>query len=133
MSIRFAGGLVATLEISWVAEAPHWEAQAAGTNGVLRLELIPEVLVEHDGEPIGIPLRRQAPDPRLEQMGYVDQLLDTMATIGGESGRPGQTIGEAIDVLEIIYAAYASAGSGGAEIGLPFRGDRAVPPLALWR
>jgi hypothetical protein len=36
-------------------------------------------------------------------------------------------------VLEVICAAYASAGAAGTEIRLPFDGDRALTPLELWR
>ena len=45
----------------------------------------------------------------------------------------GQTAAEARDVLEVICAAYASAGDGGGEIGLPFNGDRGASPMQLWR
>ena len=128
VSLRFASGLIASIEVSWVAQDTVWEAQAASEQGVLRLELLPEVLLEHDGEPVEVPLRHGG-DPSLEQFGYVDQLLDL---VDPSPERPGQTVHEARQVLEIICAAYASAGSG-AEVTLPFRGDRERTPLELWR
>ena len=66
-------------------------------------------------------------DPRLEQLGYVDQLLDLVgdATVG-------QTAEQARLVLEVICAAYASAGSA-EPVSLPFTGDRSATPMQLWR
>ena len=37
------------------------------------------------------------------------------------------------DVLEVICAAYASAGDGGTEVPVPFAGDRTLTPMHLWR
>ncbi len=52
------------------AEQVVWDLQAASDTGVLRLELLPEVRVEHDGEPVTVPAaRHEVPDPRLEQFG----------------------------------------------------------------
>jgi hypothetical protein len=79
LEIHFASGLRATLRVSWVAPEVAWDLQAASDTGVLRLELLPELLLEHDGEPVALPTRYQVPDPRLEQFGYVDQLLDLVA------------------------------------------------------
>jgi hypothetical protein len=95
---------------------------------VLRLELLPEVLLEHDGEPVALAARHQVPDPRVEQFGYVDQLLDLAA-----EDPTGQTVDQAREVLEVICAAYASAGAGGELVALPFTGDRDATPMQLWR
>ena len=127
--ISFASGLVAELEVSWTATTPLWDAQAASDQGVLRIELLPEVLLEHDGEPVALPSRHEVVDPRLEQFGYVDQLLDLRS---GENDR-GQDLDAARLVLEVICAAYRSAGTDGAEVALPFDGDRTATPLSLWR
>jgi len=129
LRLRFASGLVATLAVSWRAEDTVWDAQAASDTGVLRMELLPEVLVEADGEPVEVPSRHRVPDPRLEQLGYVDQLLDMV------SGAPvhAQRVEAARRVLEVICAAYASAGAGGTEVALPFEGDRDATPMRLWR
>lgn len=128
VALRFVSGLVATVEVSWVADDTVWEAQAASDSGVLRLELLPEVLLEHDGEPVPVALRHGG-EPSLEQFGYVDQLLDLVA----DGDRPGQTVHEARTVLEVICAAYRSAGLGGDEVPLPFTGDRELTPLQLWK
>ncbi len=127
VQLRFASGLVATLQVSWSAPEVVWDLQAASEDGVLRLELLPEVLLEHDGEPVEVPVRHRVPDPRLEQLGYVDQLLDLV------SAQPaGQTAADARTVLEVICAAYRSAGTGD-EVALPFSGDRTRTPMQLWR
>ena len=36
-------------------------------------------------------------------------------------------------VLDVVCAAYASAGAGGTEVPLPFSGRRDRTPLELWR
>ncbi len=124
--LDFPSGLVAELRVSWTASEPEWSVQAASPRGVLRVELLPEVVLEHDGEPIAVGSRHRVPDPRLEQMGYVDQLLDLVA------GRPGQDLHAAREVLDVICGAYASAGSDGERVPLPFGGDRRLTPRELW-
>lgn len=128
--IRFASGLTADLDISWTSQDPHWGVQAASDSGVLRIELIPETTLEFNGDEVPVALRHQVPDPRIETMGYVDQLLDLASD--EDHGR-GQTAAGARDVLEVIYAAYASAGAGGTDVPLPFEGDRSVAPINHWR
>ena len=127
LELTFTSGLVATLHISWTAPEVVWDLQAASDTGVLRLELLPDVVLEHDGEPVTVARRHEVPDPRLEQLGYVDQLLDLVgdATVG-------QTAEQARLVLEVICAAYASAGSA-EPVSLPFTGDRSATPMQLWR
>ena len=129
LRIRFVSGLVAELDVSWTADTPLWDAQAASDRGVLRIELLPEVLLEHDGEPVALPSRYEVADPRLEQFGYVDQLLD----LHDGSPERGQDLDAALLVLEVICAAYCSAGRDGAEVTLPFEGDRHATPMSLWR
>lgn len=131
--LRFMSGLVATLTVSWRGDATVWDAQAASATGVLRLELLPELLLEADGEPVQVRSRHSVPDPRIEQLGYVDQLLDMAAATTGGSPEHAQTVGTARQVLEVICAAYASAGAHGTEVALPFTGDRAATPMRLWR
>jgi myo-inositol 2-dehydrogenase/D-chiro-inositol 1-dehydrogenase len=133
VGLRFASGLSAQVDVSWTSPDVEWSLQAASADGVARLELSPGVLVELDGEPVAVPDRHPGlPDPALEQMGYVDQLRDTVAAAAGADS-PGQTPERAREVLEVICAAYASAGAGGAEVPLPFAGDRTRTPLRLWR
>ena len=125
VQLRFASGLVATVEVSWTAPEVEWSLQAASADGVIRLELSPDVLVEIDGEPVAVPDRvGNAADPALERMGYIGQLARL---------EESQTVEAARDVLEVICAAYASAGSGGTEVPVPFAGDRTLTPMQLWQ
>jgi predicted dehydrogenase len=126
--LRFASGLVATLVVSWRGEEVVWDAQAASATGVLRLELLPELVLEANGEPVEVATRYEAADPRIEQLGYVDQLL----ALVGDDPAAGQSVQAARGVLEVLCAAYESARLG-VEVALPFGGDRAVTPLQLWR
>lgn len=125
--VRCASGLVVDLHVSWTSPEVTWDLQAAGPTGVLRLELLPEVRLEHDGEPVEVASRHQVPDPRLEQLGYVDQLVDLMSpTPGGQDARAART------VLEVICAAYLSAGRDGEEVALPLDADPTRSPRQLW-
>ncbi len=132
--LRFRSGLEATVDVSWTAgddepgtSSPQaeWALQAASDDGVVRLELYPEVLVELDGEPVDVADRHpDAADPLLERMGYVDQLAHLDSSQTPEAAR---------DVLEVICAAYESAGRSGAEVAVPFTGDRTLNPMQLWK
>lgn len=128
VQLEFRSGVRASISVSWTAPTVAWDLQAASDTGVLRLELLPEVALEHDGEPVALPLRREVADPRLEQLGYVDQLLDLV------SAQPaGQTMADARRVLEVICAAYSSAGRDGEHVRLPFTGDPNRTPMQHWR
>jgi len=130
VTLRFKSGLIASLEISWVSEFTLWQAQASSESGVLRIELIPEVILEHNGEAVPVELKHPAADPNLEQFGYVDQLLDL---ISQNPDRPGQSAEQARYILEIICAGYYSAGIDNQEVALPFSGDRSATPMQLWK
>ncbi len=132
--LRFASGLEATVEVSWTAPDTEWSLQAASADGVVRAELSPTLRLEIDGD--AVPLIDRYPglvDPALERMGYVDQLRDMAAGVHGTRSADGQTPEAARVVLEVICAAYASAGAGGTEVPLPFGGDRTSTPMQLWR
>jgi predicted dehydrogenase len=78
--LRFPSGLEATVDVSWTATAPEWSVQAAADDGVVRLELYPDVVVEADGEPVALPpVRSDAADPALDRFGYIGQLADLAA------------------------------------------------------
>jgi predicted dehydrogenase len=132
VDLRFGSGLVARIEVSWSAPTTEWALQAASPGGVLRWELFPGAGLEADGEPVPVPDRVAGlADPRLERLGYVAQLADLAASARGED-RPGQSAAAARDVLEVICAAYASAGTG-TEVTLPLDGGRDRTPMSWWR
>lgn len=127
VDLRFGSGLRASVEVSWRSPEAVWQLQAASETGVLRLELLPDVLLEHNGEPVTVADRHDATDPSIERFGYLDQLLDAV------SPEPtGQSVAAARTVLDVICCAYASARSG-AEVPHPFTGDRSKSPMQLWK
>jgi len=137
LTLRFDTGLTAELEVSWRAPSPVWDLQAASDGGVVRFDLLPELALERDGEPVALPPlpeegERAAVPPQLHQLGYLEQLRDAEAA--WRAGRPS-TISDVHlgrDLLEIICAAAVSARSG-EEVPLPFTGPRDRTPAELWR
>lgn len=135
--VRFGTGLVAEVEVSWRDRSPVWDLQAASDTGVVRFELVPEVGLERDGEPVALPplpVRdpQDAPPPQLDRFGYVEQLRDAEASwrAGRSSGISDVHLGR--DVLEVVCAASESARTGD-EVTLPWDGPRDRTPIELWR
>lgn len=132
VTLIFDTGLRAQVRASWRAAAPSWDAQAASSDGALRLELVPTPTVEVNG----VALRLPAPpagivSPQLHHLGYTAQLATVTADV--EAGRPplcGPTFGRL--VLEIVSAAYTAAGRG-EPVDVPFSGRRDRTPHSLWR
>jgi myo-inositol 2-dehydrogenase/D-chiro-inositol 1-dehydrogenase len=132
--LTFDTGLEAPVVVSWrPAEGSRWDVQAASERRVLRVELFPHLALEADGEPVAPPGRRwTVPEERFEDLGYCDQLAAFAADVT-RGRRPLMDAEFGREVLEIIAAAYASAGDGGRPQALPFAGPRDRTPLALWR
>jgi myo-inositol 2-dehydrogenase / D-chiro-inositol 1-dehydrogenase len=131
VSLRFADGLRARIVSSWRgADTPQWDVQVASATGVLRAELQPAPILEHDGEPVELPPGRPELGG-LEWAGYLGQVAAFIDDIDSGStpfmdARFGRT------VLEVTCAAYWSAGQDGTEVSLPFAGPRDQTPLQLW-
>jgi predicted dehydrogenase len=130
--LRFDSGLVAHVTASWRGEdLPVWDAEAASPGGVVRAELLPDVVLERDGDPVRLPPVPEGVPPQLEALGYLPQLAsfardiaeDRVPTVGAAFGR---------SLLDVVCAAYAAAGTGRPE-ALPFGGSRQLTPLQLWR
>ncbi|HEY6533979.1 MAG TPA: Gfo/Idh/MocA family oxidoreductase [Acidimicrobiales bacterium] len=131
VEMRFASGLVARVEASWRHPEPVWDLQASSDSGVVRVDLLPTVGLEHDGEAVSLPAVPSDIEPHLVQLGYVDQLRALAGVATPPAGpQPGAAFGRA--VLEVVCASYSSSASGKA-VALPFAGPRDVAPLALWR
>lgn len=137
VALRFDSGLVTEVEVSWRDPAPVWDLQAASDTGVARYELLPEVALERDGEPVPLPPLpvREPQDPvppQLDRYGYVEQLRDAEAAwrAGRASGVSDVHLGR--DVLEVVCAASESARTGD-EVALPWTGPRDRSPIELWR
>lgn len=137
VALRFDTGLTAEVEVSWRDEVPVWDLQAASDDGVVRFDLLPELALERNGEPVDLPPlperdAESAPPPQLDRFGYVEQLRD--AELAWRAGR-SSTISDAHLgrlLLEVVCAASVAARTGD-EVALPFEGPRDVPPVDLWR
>jgi myo-inositol 2-dehydrogenase / D-chiro-inositol 1-dehydrogenase len=131
--LAFDSGLVARIVTSWrEAGTPTWDAQVSAPDGVVRLELLPELRLERNGVDVPLPATPAGVVPQLEQLGYLPQLESfALDLLHGRSPELSATFGR--DVLDIVCAAYASAGTGGAWMELPFDGPRDRTPNELWR
>jgi predicted dehydrogenase len=130
--LAFDTGLLAQVRASWRAAAPAWDAQAASATSAVRLELVPDPVVELNGVPLRLP-----PAPaglaadQLHFLGYIAQLAALATDLrAGRTPRPEPAFGRL--VLDIVCAAYASARSGRPE-PVPFAGPRSLTPHQLWR
>ena len=130
VELRFASSLVATVECSWRNASSEWDIQAASATGVMRAELMPEIALEHNGEPVALDHTRPGADARLEHLGYVAQLEAVAAAVGGRPSWCDARFGRGI--LDVVMAAYTSAGRDGAEVPLPYDGPRDRTPLECW-
>jgi len=132
VTLHYASGLRAQVVSSWQAgPEPVWDAQLASATGVLRADLLPMPSLEVNGDPVALP-RPTAPVAAIEQFGYLGQLqaLADDAALGRE---PAMSASFGRTVLDIVCAAYRSAGRTGDVEHLPFQGPRDRTPLQLWR
>jgi predicted dehydrogenase len=132
-TVRLDTGAVVQVEVSWAhGTAPVWDAQASAPDGVVRLELVPEILLERNGAEVRLPAPPKGVGRPLADLGYHDQLRSFVDDLRqGRQPEVGAAFGRA--VLDLTCAAYASAGAGGGWIDLPFDGPRNLTPLQLWR
>jgi hypothetical protein len=131
VDLRFDTGLTARVSASWRELSPVWDLQAASATGVVRAELIPSISLERDGEPISLPAPREGVISELDAFGYVRQLEVAARVAEGDTTFMDADFGRL--VLDIVCAAYTSAGHGGRAEPVPFRGPRDRTPLELWR
>jgi predicted dehydrogenase len=127
--LTFASGATARIEASWRTTEPVWDLQAASADGVVRLELYPEPLLEIDGEPVDLPSGARDEESPLTRLGYTDQLR---ALVGADVSSVA-TLDLGRRVLEVVCGAYRSAGRGSVAEALPFDGPRDLTPHELWR
>jgi len=133
VELAFDSGLRARVVVSWrEAGGATWDAQLAAPDGVVRIELLPEVRLERNGVEVPLPPPPEGVVPQLEQLGYLPQIESfAVDLLTGRTPEHGARLGR--DVLEVTCAAYWSAGRGGPWIELPFDGPRDRAPIALWR
>jgi myo-inositol 2-dehydrogenase/D-chiro-inositol 1-dehydrogenase len=133
VQLHFDTGLLARVTTSWRGgEAATWDAQVSAPDGVVRLELLPHVLLERNGAEVRLPGLPDGVPRQLEELGYLAQ-IESFALDIQQARTPelGAAFGRRI--LDVVCAAYASAGEGGEWVGLPFAGPRDRTPLQLWR
>lgn len=135
--IGFDSGLVAGVEVSWRDRSPVWDLQAASDTGVVRFDLLPEVALERDGEPVdlpSLPVRDgdDAPPPQLDRFGYVEQLRDAEASWRAGRASVVSDVHLGRDVLDVVCAASEAARTGD-EVALPWTGPRDRSPVELWQ
>jgi predicted dehydrogenase len=127
--LELASGVTLVSESSWAVQSGMQSTlEVHGSEGSLFLDLMGETGLRLARK--GGAVTRPTVDPLLEH-GYVGELAHFLAGLGGkpveETGDDGRA------VLEILVAAYASAGQGGREIALPFRPTGVTRPIDLWR
>jgi myo-inositol 2-dehydrogenase/D-chiro-inositol 1-dehydrogenase len=132
VTLRYRSGFTASVIASWQAGPEGvWDAQVAGQQGVLRADIIPTQTLELNGDEVALP-QFTGPIPALDQLGYAAQLkaLVDDVTAGRE---PVMSAAFGREVLQVVLAAYLSAGRRGNEVELPFTGPPDLTPLQLWR
>jgi predicted dehydrogenase len=134
VTIAFDTGLLARVICSWQepADAVTWDAQVSAPDGVVRIELLPEVRLERNGVEVPLPRAADGIAPLLFELGYLQQMASFVDDVTlGRQPELGAAFGRSI--LDLVCGAYQSAGLDGAWVGLPFEGPRNQPPIRLWR
>lgn len=137
--LAFRSGLTARIEVSWRSAETVWDLQASSATGVVRAELMPAPALEHNGDPVAVapPVGvdslspAEAIDIHIRDLGYAAQMRAIAAMAAGVPSPLDATFGRR--VLDVICAAYASAGNGAAPEPLPFTGPRDRSPHELWK
>lgn len=132
VEVRFASDLIASVDVAWGGDQVDWAAQASAPNGVVRAEFFPNLGVEVNGEPVALPDPDGEIDRRVYDLGYAAQLEGFVGVLRRKGGRVCP-VGFGRTMLDMICAAYASAGQDSAEVPLPFPGPRDRTPMQLWR
>jgi predicted dehydrogenase len=128
VTLELADGATLVSESSWAVQGGMQSSlEVHGTDGTLVADLMGETglrLAKRDGAQSRPPV-----DPLVDH-GYVGEMAHFLAAARGgpldESGADGRA------VLEILLAAYASAGQGGRAVPLPFRPTGIARPADLW-
>ena len=132
VDLHFSSGLRGRIVSSWQSgPEPLWDAQVSSATGVLRAEMLPVPSLERNGEPIPLP-PAGASIAAAEQYGYVGQLRALVDDVAHRR-RPMMDASFGRDVLDVVCAAYLSAGHESAPVSVPFAGQRTLSPLELWR
>ena len=129
--LHYASGFRARVVSSWQGgPEPQWDAQLAGDAAVVRADLMPVPSLELNGDEVSLPSFDE-PFALLGHFGYLAQLraLVDDAAAGDE---PLMSASFGREVLQVVLAAYQSAGRDSEAVALPFTGPRDRTPLQLW-
>jgi predicted dehydrogenase len=131
LAVHYASGFRARVVSSWQGGPdPQWDAQLAGTDGVVRADLMPVPSLEFNGNEVALPSFDE-PFAVLQHFGYTAQLRAFVDDIAA-ANEPLMSAGFGREVLHVILAAYQSAGRDGEAVAVPFTGPRDRTPLELW-
>lgn len=132
IELTFTNGLTATVVSSWQgSETPEWNFQVASDHGVVRAELMPNLILEHNGEEVPLPTAT-APIPFIQQFGYIGQ-LQAFADDLSAHATPFMDAAFGRWIMEIVCAGYVSARQKSIEVAVPSGCDRFTAPLQLWK
>lgn len=132
VTLHFRTGFTAGVVSSWQGgPEPMWDAQLAGTAGVVRAELQPAQRLEWNGDPVATPAPTTSP-ALLQTLGYTGQLRALVDDVA-RGTEPVMSAAFGREVLQVVMACYESAGLGGGHVPLPYAGPRDRTPLQLWR
>lgn len=120
--------LGAEISMAWSPTNVEWGMQIASPTGVLRFELFPNYLLEHNGVEVAVPQPPKGVEPTMWNFGYHQQLQSWLG-----DGSSCQSLDDAAITTEVIMAAYQSAGLDGKRVSVPFSGDRTLTPMQLWK
>jgi predicted dehydrogenase len=132
VKLTFANGLKASVVTSWQgSQTPEWNFQVASDQGVVRAELMPNLILEHNGDEVSLP-PATAPIPFIQQFGYTGQLQAFADDLASRT-TPFMDIAFGRWMMEIVCAGYVSARQNSTEVAVPSGCDRFVSPLQLWK
>jgi predicted dehydrogenase len=132
VELTFTNGLKASVVSSWQgSETPEWNFQVASDQGVVRAELMPNLILEHNGDEVSLP-SATAPIPFIQQFGYTGQLHAFADDLANHT-TPFMDIAFGRWMMEIVCAGYVSARQNSTEVSVPSGCDRFVSPLQLWK
>ena len=131
VELTFSNGLRAQVVASWRFNRPVWDVQAVSATSVVRAELMGEQSLEVHGVPHAL-APATSTIATLDQLGYTHQLVSMLEDFAAER-EPLSSVAFGRTVLDIVCAAYQSAGQAGTAVKVPFAGPRNITPLHLWR
>lgn len=130
--VHFGADTSATVVVGWQPDAPpDWDLQVSSASGVLRAELSATPSLEHNGDPVPITTALDPTRSLVDDRGYGPQLNRFWTNV--RTGRPVPStslMGRL--VLEVIAAAYWSAGRGAIDVAIPFTGPQDQTPQQLF-